>query len=46
VSPEINALATIMVLIVTLGIVGSAFWMQRQERNRQRDVQMAQAANE
>jgi putrescine transport system permease protein len=46
VSPEINALATIMVLIVTIGIVGSALWMQRQERNRQRDVQMAQAANE
>ncbi|HSD74280.1 MAG TPA: ABC transporter permease subunit [Steroidobacteraceae bacterium] len=46
VSPEINALATIMVLIVTLGIVGSAIWMQRQERIRQRDVQMAQAANE
>ena len=46
VSPEINALATIMVLIVTLGIVVSAIWMQRQERIRQRDVQMAQAANE
>lgn len=46
VSPEINALATIMVLIVTLGIVGSAVWMQRQERIRQRDVQMAKAANE
>jgi putrescine transport system permease protein len=46
VSPEINALATIMVLVVTIGIVGSALWMQRQERNRQRDVQMAKAANE
>jgi putrescine transport system permease protein len=46
VSPEINALATILVLIVTLGIVASAIWMQRQERIRQRDVQMAQAANE
>ncbi len=46
VSPDINALATIMVLIVTVGIVGSALWMQRQERIRQRDVQMAKAANE
>jgi putrescine transport system permease protein len=46
VSPEINALATIMVLIVTLGIIGSAIWMQRQERIRQRDVQMAKAANQ
>lgn len=45
VSPEINALATILVLLVTVGIVVSAFWMQRQERVRERDVQMAQAAN-
>lgn len=46
VSPEINALATILVLAVTVAIVGSAIWMQRQERARQREVQMAQAANE
>ncbi|HEY4646061.1 MAG TPA: ABC transporter permease subunit [Steroidobacteraceae bacterium] len=46
VSPDINALATIMVLIVTIGIVGSALWMQRQEKVRQRDIQMAVAANE
>jgi putrescine transport system permease protein len=46
VSPDINALATILVLIVTVGIVASAFWMQRAERIRQRDVQMALAANE
>jgi putrescine transport system permease protein len=46
VSPDINAFATIMVLIVTNGIVGSALWMQRQERVRQRDMQMAKAANE
>ncbi len=46
VSPDINALATIMVLLVTIGVIGSAVWMQRQERIRQRDVQMAKAANE
>jgi putrescine transport system permease protein len=46
VSPEINALATILVLAITIGIVISALWMQRQERARQRDVQMAQAANQ
>jgi putrescine transport system permease protein len=45
VSPDINALATILVLIVTVGIVASALWTQRQERIRQRDVQMALAAN-
>ena len=46
VSPEINALATLMVLVVAAGIVVSALWMQKQERNRQRDVQMAKAANQ
>jgi len=46
VSPEINALATLMVSIVTMGIIAAAWWMQRQERVRQRDVQMAQAANQ
>jgi len=46
VSPEINALATLMVLVVATGIVVSALWMQKQERNRQRDVQMAKAANQ
>jgi putrescine transport system permease protein len=45
VTPEINALATLMVTIVTIGIVVAAVWMQRQERARQRDVQLAQATN-
>jgi putrescine transport system permease protein len=43
VSPEINALATIMVGIVTLGIVTSGILMQRQERRRRRDEQLARA---
>jgi hypothetical protein len=34
-----------MVTIVTIGIVVAAVWMQRQERARQRDVQLAQATN-
>jgi len=46
VSPEINALATIIVLVVTIGIVIAGFLMSRQERVRQRDIQMAIAANE
>jgi putrescine transport system permease protein len=45
VSPDVNALATLMVLIVALGVVGSATWMQRQEKKRQREVQMATANN-
>jgi putrescine transport system permease protein len=45
VSPDVNALATLMVLIVAMGVVGSATWMQRQERRRQREIQMATAIN-
>ena len=43
VNPEINALATIMVLVVATGIVSV---MNRAEKRRARDVQMALAANE
>ena len=41
VSPDVNALATIMVLIVALGIVVSAVWMRRQERKRNAEMQLA-----
>jgi putrescine transport system permease protein len=41
VSPVVNALATIMVLVVALGVVLSAFLMRRQERRRKREEQMA-----
>ena len=43
VSPDINALATIMVLIVALGVVVSTVFMKRQERQRLREEQMARA---
>ena len=43
VSPEINALATIMVSIVTVGIITSGILMQRQEQRRRRDEQLARA---
>jgi len=46
VSPEINALATIIVLIVALGIVAAGMVMNRAEKRRQRDIQLAIAANE
>jgi putrescine transport system permease protein len=45
ITPEINALATIMVAIVTLFVVIAGLSMSRQEKRRQRDVQMAIAAN-
>ncbi len=43
VSPDINALASIMVLLVTVGVVIAGILMQRQEKRRQRDMQMAAA---
>ncbi len=45
VSPEINALATIIVLLVATGIVAAGIIMNQAEKRRQRDVQMAIAAN-
>lgn len=44
VSPDINALATVMVLLVALGVVTAGILMARQEKRRQRDMQMAAAA--
>jgi putrescine transport system permease protein len=43
VSPVVNALATIMVLVVALGVVLSAYFMRRQEQRRKREEQMAAA---
>ena len=43
VSPDVNALATLMVLIVATGVVLSTIFMQRQERRRQREMQLAAA---
>jgi putrescine transport system permease protein len=45
VSPDVNALATIMVLVVATGIVASGLWMRHQQRRRERDMQLAVAAN-
>jgi putrescine transport system permease protein len=45
VTPDINALATIMVLIVATGIALSTVWMRYRERRRERDLQLAAAAN-
>ncbi len=45
VTPDVNALATIMVLIVATGIALSTVWMRYRERRRERDLQLAAAAN-
>lgn len=44
VSPDINALATIIVLLVTIGVVIAGILMARQEKRRLRDMQMAAGA--
>ncbi len=45
VSPDVNALATIMVLLVSAGIAVASVWMRYQNRRRARDLQIAAAAN-
>jgi putrescine transport system permease protein len=40
VSPDVNALATLMVLVVTAGVVASALWMRASERRRAREMQL------
>lgn len=45
VTPDINALATILVLMVATGIAASTVWMRYQQRRRERDVLLAAAAN-
>jgi putrescine transport system permease protein len=42
VNPSVNALATIMVLIVATGVVVSAIWMKRAEKRREREMRMAE----
>ncbi|MCX7057356.1 MAG: ABC transporter permease subunit, partial [Proteobacteria bacterium] len=44
VSPDINALATILVLIVSLAVVVAGTYMMRRDRRRMRDSQAAQGA--
>jgi putrescine transport system permease protein len=45
VTPDVNALATIMVLLVATGIAISTVWMRHLEKRRLRDLQLAAAAN-
>ena len=45
VSPDVNALATIMVLIVGAGVVLSTLYMKRQDRRREQEIQLARAGD-
>ncbi len=46
VTPDINALATIIVLVVAAGVVAASITLTRAENRRERDVQAAVAANQ
>lgn len=46
VTPDINALATIIVLVVAAGVVAAAFIMNRAEARRDADTQLATQSNE
>ena len=41
--PDINALATIMIVTVAIGVILAAWLMLRQEKQKQKDMQMAAA---
>jgi putrescine transport system permease protein len=43
VNPSVNALATLLVLVVALGVVFAAVWMKRAEKRRDREMRMAEA---
>jgi putrescine transport system permease protein len=45
VSPDVNALATLMVSVVASGVVITAVWMRHRQKLRERDAQLAAAAN-
>jgi len=43
VNPSVNALATIMVLVVALGVLAAAWILKRGEKKREREMRMAEA---
>jgi putrescine transport system permease protein len=45
VSPDVNALATLMVAVVASGVVVAALLLRHRQRRRERDAQLAAAAN-
>ena len=45
VTPDINALATIIIVVVGIGVAIAGYLMHRADKIRERDIQMAIAAN-
>jgi putrescine transport system permease protein len=42
-NPSVNAVATVIIVIVSIGVVVASYWMARAERQRQRDMAAAGA---
>jgi putrescine transport system permease protein len=40
-NPSVNAVATVIIVIVSIGVVAASYWMARAERQRQRDMAAA-----
>ena len=40
-NPSVNAVATVIIVIVSIGVVVASYWMARAERQRQRDMAAA-----
>lgn len=44
-NPEMNALATLFISVVTIGVIAANLWMQARERKHDRDMKLAFAAD-
>lgn len=44
-NPEMNALATLFISVVTIGVIAANLWMQARERKHERDMKLAFAAD-
>lgn len=44
-NPEMNALATLFISFVTIGVIAANLWMQARERKHERDMKLAFAAD-
>jgi putrescine transport system permease protein len=42
VSPDVNALASLVIVVVGAGVLLAGYWMRRAERERLQDAQLAE----
>ncbi len=43
-SPSINAVATVIIVLVSIGVIAASYWIARNERQRSKDLAAAQRA--